>query len=402
MAGSSKSYRRWGGMIIAVAAIASPLVPVSSASAAVPTSWVDEQVNFILSEQLSSGAILSVGGAKITPYFANIAALGLIKAGTPAARAGALKWMRWYLNHLNAAATNVPANSVFDYSYDPGTQTETPTGDFDSVDSYASTTLNLAYAAYSSGDPALQSFVTANILTYEAIANILNFGAPVGVRIQSGPDAGLTIAKPSYAIAYTMDNAEVYSGLAEFALLESALGRGSEATYYGGWASSTKDTILAKLWNPTNQNWDWAYGNMSNTNVFYAQATAQLWPTLYGVVAPNDPKAISAWTQFSASYPAWFNGSIPDGYPWVSVSRAAQMMGETANADSYLTNVHSRYAPGFTLPTTCAVAVCGRWYDNEAGWFILASASSNAKRSANTKKSREPIEHPKKLARVES
>ena len=373
----SRKFQRWGGVVIAVA-IAGSLSPLTSASAAVPVTWVDEQTSFILSQQLDSGAILSVGGTKITPYFANIAALGLIKAGTPASLSGAQKWMKWYLGHLNTSTTSVPANSVFDYTYDPGTRTETPTGDFDSVDSYASTTLNLAYAAYTSGDPALQAYVAENIVTYEAIANILNYGGPTGVRIQTGADAGLTIAKPSYPIAYTMDNAEVYSGLAEFAQLESILGRSSEATLYAAWATSTKDTIVSKLWNPTNQNWDWAYGNESDTNVFYAQAIAQLWPTLYGVVAPNDPKAISAWNQFSASYPTWYDGTLPDGYPWVSISRVAQMMGETAHADAYLTNVHSRYAPGFGLPTSCGVAVCGRWYDNEAGWFILASLASNA------------------------
>jgi len=49
-------------------------------------------------------------------------------------------------------------------------------------------------------------------------------------------------------------------------------------------------------------------------------------------------------------------------------------MGETAQADSYLTNVHSRYAPGFTQPTSCGDPICGQWYDAEAGWFILAAA----------------------------
>ncbi|MBC7594117.1 MAG: hypothetical protein H7288_09295 [Kineosporiaceae bacterium] len=373
---TSRSFRRWGGAAVAVATLAGATLLPASANAAVPPSWVDEQVSFVLGEQLASGAITSFD-TKITPYFANIAALGLIEANTAASRAGALKWMRWYLDHLNAAATNVPANSVFDYTYDAATGVETPTGDFDSVDSYASTTLNLAFEAYSSGDPALQSFVSANIGKYEAIANILNFGAPTGVRIETGLDAGLTIAKPSYAVAYTMDNVEVYSGLADFAQLQTALGRSAEASYYDSWATLTKDAILSKLWNPTKNSWDWAFANESNIGVFYAQATAQLWPILYGVVSPSDPKAISAWSQFSAAYPTWFQGGIPDGYPWVSVSRVAQLMGETANADAYLTNVHSRYAPGFTLPSSCSVAVCGQWYNNEAGWFMLAGVASS-------------------------
>ena len=371
----SRRYQRWGGAAVAIATVAGATIFPVSASAAVPPSWVDEQVAFVLSEQLASGAITSFD-TKITPYFANIAALGLVEANTAASRAGALKWMQWYLDHLNTAAPNVPANSVFDYTYDAATGIETPTGDFDSVDSYASTTLNLAFEAYSSGDPVLQGVVSANIGKYEAIANVLNFGAPTGVRIETGPDAGLTIAKPSYAVPYTMDNVEVYSGLADFAQLQTALGRTAEASYYGSWATLTKDAVMSKLWNPVNNNWDWAYANSSNIGVFYAQATAQLWPVLYGVVAPSDPKAISAWSQFTAAYPTWFDGGMPDAYPWVSISRVSQLMGDTAHADAYLANVHSRYAPTFTMPSSCSVAVCGQWYNNEAGWFMLASIAA--------------------------
>lgn len=386
MSSTSRTYQRWGSVAVAVATIAGTALLTSPANAAIPTTATDaktsitgvsptlitEQVNFLLSKQLPSGAILGTG-TKITPYFGNIGGLGLVAANTAASRAGTLKWMQWYLAHLNVAATNVPANSVFDYNYDAVAKTETSLGDFDSVDSYASTTLDLAYRAYSSGDAGLQSFVSSNIGTYEAIANLLTYASPTGVRIPTGsPDADLTEAKPSYAIAYTMDNAEVYSGLHDFSLLETLLGRTAQATYYGSWAATTKNAIIAKLWNTSNNNWDWAYANPSNTSVFYAQGTAQLWPIIFGVVAPTDSKATSGWSQFSASYPAWYSGAIPDGYPWVSMTRAAQIMGETAHADSYLADVHSRYSPGFTQPTSCGQPPCGDWYDSESGWFILA------------------------------
>jgi hypothetical protein len=387
MTSTNHRYQRWACAAVAVATIAwtavipttanaNTSVPATSQTVSIPArAWTHEQVDFVLSRQVSSGAILSTG-TRISPYFANVGASGLIAANTPASRAGALKWMSWYLGHLNVAATDVPTNSVFDYVYDPVTKTETPTRDFDSVDSYASTALNLAYEAYSSGDEKLQSFVRRNLGTYEAIAKILTDGAPTGVRIQAGsPDAALTIAKPSYAIAYTMDNVEVYSGLVDLARLETIVGRSAASAYYRSWARTTKDAIIAKLWNPTNQNWDWAFANPSNTSVFYPQATVQLWPIIYGVVNPTDPKAISSWAQFSASYPKWYAGETPDSYPWVSMARAAQVMGETTHATDYLANVHSRYAPGFTQPSSCGNAICGDWYDDEAGWFMLAATS---------------------------
>ena len=390
MARASRHHNRWSSAALVAVVIVGTVLATTSASAAEPAhraksavpanDWIHEQVDFIRSKQLASGAILSTG-TRISPYFGNIGAFGLVKADTAESRAAALSWMKWYFAHLNLAATNVPANSVFDYIYDPAAKTETPTGDFDSVDSYASTALNLAYQAYMSGDVGLRDFVKANIGTYEAIAKILTEGAPTGVRIPStSVDGDLTIAKPSYPIAYTMDNVEVFSGLADFARLEKLLGRTSQAKYYRSWAHTTRNAILAKLWNPANSNWDWAYGNASNTNVFYAQGTAQLWPIIFGVVEPTDPKAISGWAQFSASYPKWYAGETPDSYPWVSIARAAQIMGEADHADSFLANVHSRYAPGFTQPTTCGSAVCGQWYDAEAGWFILATAERNLHR----------------------
>lgn len=389
MASTSHPYHRWACAAVAVATIAwTAVVPTATAtaanasapatppSAAIPAkAWTHQQVEFIRSKQLEGGAILSTG-TRISPYFANIAASGLIAANTTASRASALKWMQWYLGHLNVAATNVPANSVFDYVYDPVARTETPTGDFDSVDSYASTTLNLAYEAYTSGDVKLKRHVTTNIGAYEAIANILTNGSPTGARIPAGsPDADLTIAKPSYPIAYTMDNVEVYAGLADFARLEALLGRKAASVDYGSWAGTTKNAIVAKLWNPTNGNWDWAFANPSNTSNFYPQATVQLWPIIYGVVKPTDPKAISSWAQFSASYPKWYSGATPDSYPWVSMARAAEVMGETTHATDYLANVHSRYAPGFTQPSSCGNVICGDWYDDEAGWFILAATA---------------------------
>ncbi len=364
--------RRWGTAIIAMAATAGLLVPASTAQAApsIPTSWVTEQVNFILSKQLPNGAIVGAENLMM-PYFANVAAIGLLDANTSTSRAAALKWMKWYIANLNPASTDVPANSVFDYEYDPATGSLTATGDFDSVDSYASTTLNLALAAYKSGDTALKNYVSSKILKYEAIANLLTYSAPTGVRIASGPDADLTMAKPSYPEAYVMDNAEVYSGLVDFAKLETLLGRTSQASYYQSWADTTKTAMIAKLWNTSTNSWDWAYASPSDTTTFYADGVAQLWPALYGVVTPTSAKATAAWSRFTTSFPTWYTVSA-DNYAWTSVGRAAQIMGDNTHATTYLNNIHARFAPGWTYPTSCGVTPCGEWYSNEAGWFITA------------------------------
>ena len=362
------------GIVTAIASVVAVAAPHAGTNASVPSSWITQQVNFILSKQLPSGAIVGAENL-VMPYFGNVGAIGLIAANTSASRAGALNWMKWYLANLNPASAQVPANSVFDYTYDPSTGSLTPTGDFDSVDSYASTTLNLAYSAFASGDTTLKSYVSSHISTYEAIANLLTYSAPAGVRLSSGASSGLTIAKPSYAEAYTMDNSEVFSGLLQFSQLETSLGRMSQSEYYASWASTTQSSILSKLWNPANNNWNSSYGQPSVSGVFYADGTAQVWPTLYGVVTPTSARAITAWAQFSHSFPDWFN-TMPDNYAWTSIARVAQVMGDTAHASTYLTALHKRFSPSGTPPNICGVAPCAEWYDNEAGWFIVAGLST--------------------------
>lgn len=335
------------------------------------TPRVQEQVDYIISNQLSSGAILGPR-TRIMPYFANNAAIGLVESGSPAAQASALRWMEWYLAHLNSSAPpNVPAYSVFDYDFDPATGKEVPTGDYDSVDSYASTALNLAWTAYSSRDPRLRRFVKDHMAQYDGIARLLTKPTPDGVLVTSGPDAGLTIAKPSYPIAYTMDNAEVYSGLLDFARLKAATGRHAEARTYQAAAKTIQAAMLDKLWNAQTSTWDYAYANPSGPN-FYPGASAQLWPILYGVVEPDDPRAVSAWQSFNANYPTWFE-NVDDAYAWTSIGRVAQIMGDGELAATHLDNIHARYAPSWSVPTGCGAVECGVWYANEAGYFILVS-----------------------------
>ena len=105
MARTFRTHQRWATVAVALAMTVGTALLASSANAAVPTvagvpaagpaaasaavppTWISEQVDFLLSRQLPSGAILGAG-TKITPYFANIGAFGLVKADTTASRAG--------------------------------------------------------------------------------------------------------------------------------------------------------------------------------------------------------------------------------------------------------------------------------------------------------------------------
>lgn len=342
--------------------------PAASARPSRPPSPASAQVTFLADRQLPDGAILTFPDL-IEPYFANIAALGLLAEGSQRSRTVVLHWMTWYLGHLNAPDVSGLTGTVYDYSYDAATKTETPTNDYDSVDAYASTALNVAYRAYASSDAKLKRFVVANIARYDQIAALLiKDAAAGGVREPSG----LTFAKPTYAVDYTMDNAEVVSGLRDYARLKQLL-HSKDAKLYQKKAEATQQAMVRLLWHGKTGTWDWALGSASDPRAsFYPEGVAQLWPTLWGVVKPNSRIAKTSWNTFAKAWPGWRTDQVPDSYPWTSLAVVARQMGDRAGASSLVRTIRANYAPGWGLPRTCGASECGEWYSAEAGWMLLA------------------------------
>ena len=343
------------------------------AEATGPRDRIDTQIRFLASKQLDDGAILTFDD-RINPYFANIASLGLLSTKRHEAKDIVLKWMGWYLNHLEIPDASGLTGTVYDWAYDPATGAQTPTKDYDSVDSYASTSLNLAYRAYLSDDHRLRQFVRDNIGDYDRIAALLiNSTAAGGVREANG----LTIAKPSYPAMYTMDNAEVYSGLMDYSRLKRLL-RTSDWRTYRNAAKDTRRAMLEHLWDANTQTWHWAVGSPSDPSAsFYPQAAAQIWPILFGVVKPWDPIARKNWKTFTTAWPGWVDDDIPDSFPWTSMAVVANRMFHGRDARALIRAIENKYAPGWNQPTHCSVSVCGRWYSAEAGWMLLALTRSH-------------------------
>ncbi|HLV80800.1 MAG TPA: hypothetical protein VKT32_10985 [Chthonomonadaceae bacterium] len=178
------------------------LLILLTAMAAAEQSPIVRAANLIRAHQAGDGAIaqdaLPAGATRILPYFANFAALGLVTAyrhtGDPDYLESARRWAGWYAAHQN------PDGTVYDYTGAPGAWK--PTGDYDSTDSYAATYLTLLLALYrASPDPkwlagrrdSIEKAVKAIKLTLQPI--------------------GLTLAKPTYPVMYTMDNVETAQGL---------------------------------------------------------------------------------------------------------------------------------------------------------------------------------------------
>lgn len=312
--------------------------------------------NWVSQFSAADGAILYTP-QEIDPYFSNIAAIGMTK--DPNRMSEVVAWMKWYIEHLNWPDKWGLYGTTYNYNVNNGV--ETSTNDADSTDSYAATFLTLAWNAWQTGSANAQSYISGLSYQLDAIG---------GVLIQTQQSDGLTWAKPNYQIKYLMDNSEGYRGLRDLAsLYQNAFGDASKAAYYTAAANSVQNGVLG-MW----MNGKWAVykdsvGTLDPPNMatWYADATAQVFPVLMGVVASSDTRAQLAYSAFNAAWPNWpqlsYNGQ--DAFPWCLVGTAAAAMGDNTRLATYINSIQSKYVnTGFPWP----------FYNAEAGWFMRANS----------------------------
>jgi len=339
---------------------ASANIDVESAATPAPTPPANPQYqknftatsNWVAQFSAADGALLYTP-QEIDPYFSNIAAIGMAK--DPNRMPQVVAWMKWYINHLNWPDKWGLYGTTYNYNVNNGV--ETSTDDADSTDSYAATFLTLAWEVWQTGDSSARSYISELSYQLDSIG---------GVLIRTQQSDGLTWAKPDYQIKYLMDNSEGYRGLRDLAsLFQSAFGDTSKADYYNAAADSVLNGI-AGMW----MNGKWAvykdgYGNLDapKMSTWYADATAQVFPALEGVVASSDPRAQQAYSAFNAAWPGWpqLSYNSQDAFPWCLIGTAAAAMGDNSRLTTYINSIQSKYVNhNFPWP----------FYNAEAGWFM--------------------------------
>jgi hypothetical protein len=249
---------------------------------------------------------------------------------------------------------------VYDYRYANGVETSLRKAD--SVDSYAATFFTLARALDETGDPASRAYVRSIRPQLEEMGAMLL--SPKELQRD-----GMTIALPSYPIAYLMDNGEVYRGFSDLASLERAEFHDAARARTYDVAAAGVARGISTLWSAANGTYDSSRQEPHGPSVpsrwttWYPDATAQLFPILQGVVDPESARATALWAAFNAAWPQWdrLHNGDPGGYPWALVSTAATLAGDDARAEVYVRSVRERYASrGFPYP----------WYDAEGGWYL--------------------------------
>ncbi|MBO4501565.1 MAG: hypothetical protein J5760_04920 [Clostridia bacterium] len=300
--------------------------------------------------------------AAVVPYFSDTMVLGAIRAdsaiGTGNAKENALKYINWYISHMNTAETDIcgVAGTVYDYhifqSADGRTveltdmemyASQYPNGgnthNYDSTDSYAAMFLQILYEYAKTYDA---DFLENKAGTVQTLIDVMMSDYIYGLD--------LTVAKPNYPACYLMDNCEVYCGFVSAAgIYTEFLNDPAKAAECAARADKVKNAILTRMWSKTDQCFlaaisDKGVSMFSNDlNNFYPQASCQLFPVIFGVIPPDDEKAVITYERFKADFGSrWLNFSI-ETFPWCVLVRAAVNMGDCEFAGQFMEAVNNKY-----------------------------------------------------------
>lgn len=315
------------------------------------TEVFETETAYLASMQLSNGALpmtkASNGELRMNPYFADFAALALLD-NAEKYKDNVKKYMDWHISHLNTAKEDFNGldGTIYDYVItvkngeivsEVISQPDNADS-YDTTDSYAATFLSVVYKYFcKTGD---SDYLVENAKDLKRITDV----------IFSNLQNGLTYAKPNHRIKYLMDNCEVYDGaIAATGIFEQLVLCGK--TEYTSLRddckeliSTVKENINTRLWKPVGGYYSpgiTAYvdipAKIFSWDLYYPQATSQLFPIIFGVIEPNTERAQSLYGKFCESY-NWQNFEYPDDFYWGANVQAAAIMGDTERVTAYMTN----------------------------------------------------------------
>ncbi len=311
----------------------------------------ETETAWLSSLQLSNGAIPMTysanGELRMNPYFADFAALALLdKAEEYADNVKA--YMNWHFGHLNTAEEDFNGldGTIYDYVItmkdgqivNEAVSRPENADSYDTTDSYAATFLTVVYKYFcKTGD---SDYLVTHAKELKRIADV----------IFSNFQDGLTYAKPNHRVKYLMDNCEVYEGViaATGIFKEIVLCGKTEYTSVrddcGELISVIKDNINNRLWNYMGGYYKpgiTAYVDVPTKvfswNLYYPQATSQLFPIICGVIEPDTIRAQNLYGKFCESY-EWESFDYPDDFYWGANVYAAAIMNDVERVTAYMTN----------------------------------------------------------------
>ncbi len=310
----------------------------------------ETETEWLASLQLENGALPMTyapdGELRMNPYFADFAALALLDNAEKYAD-NVVRYMDWHLGHLNTAEEDFNGldGTIYDYvitmkdgrivSEDISEPDNADS--YDTTDSYAATFLTVVYKYLcKTGD---SEYLVSHAEDLERIVSV----------IFSNLQNGLTYAKPNHRVKYLMDNCEVYEGaVAAAGIFEEIVncGKNEYASVRDDCReliSTVKESINSKLWNYVGGYYRpgiTAYVSIPTKifswDLYYPQATSQLFPIICGVIEPETKRAQSLYSKFCDSF-EWEHFDYPDDFYWGANVYAAAVMNDLDRVVTYMT-----------------------------------------------------------------
>lgn len=325
----------------------------------------------------SAEAISGAAYYSVSPYFADLAVVALLRAGTPGANEVANRWIDWYFAHLPAAGTldEVPYNHFYHFD-GTGETTCAKSGDHelcdynDATDSAATTFFSVLWAAHKAARFGTFQISLARKRQVENLAALV-------LKLQQ-PD-GLCWAKVDYRVKYTEDNSEVFAGLSDLVSLEREVFHDSQrADLYQKSAERVRNGILKELYDPHARLF--RVGKFENgslpaldLNKWYPDTQEQFWPILFGVISPTDARARAILATINQHWnghtkPDWATDPNHINHGWIESGSiyGAHLIGGSERVRSYVQAVNKARFP----KTAGSLDFKARFNIGDAGWLL--------------------------------
>lgn len=282
---------------------------------------------------------------QVSAYAVNLGLLGVLNVA-PALLPVAADWLRWQARHVAASGPQrgvVPDHWVRSADLalamcPPGLAAER-CGDVDAVDSTAASTLLLADAYQRQGG-------AVALLREPAVRAALE-SAAMAMTLLTDSD-GLTLAKRSHPVVYTMDAVEVIAGWRAWARLQrDAYAQPQSALNSDANAERAEAGLRAQLWDAQAGAWRVHSGDEPlQRQRWYPDTVAQAWPLLWGANAGPPGRAAQAWRQAQQPWlkPHWASRiADPAGFWWPAAAVAALCTGDEAAARTWVARARLRW-----------------------------------------------------------
>lgn len=305
---------------------------------------------WIRTRQGADGRLFMNGGGTINPYFACLAAQGLLSGHVSKADLDtAGHYIDWHCRKFVEWNGEVPDFSV----EDNGESAEKP----DSVDAYVAVFLSLLCQ---------KAEITGNISEAESV--VLSQGMRKLDELTAG---GLTSVREGDSRCYLMDNIEVLACYQDIQSLEERLdGFGEIAEKAQNRAEETETAIREKMWNT--EMFRYEVGIQDNGNVmeadelekFYPDGVVQVYGAIFGKYLTGIDDAEELYERFCSAF-SWETMEV-DGvsFYWSELALAAAELGDLRRAEIYLDTYEKCMDDGRDYPL----------HIGTAGWMAKACA----------------------------